>query len=124
MTARRVALGMLMAGLGCAALTVPVAGAAPGDVQDCTAGGLADTIGSVSDGLGDYFAAHPDANQVLIDATRQPAFIAVGQFDDYFNRNPQQADEVRAIKQPLIEFQNRCGLQVAPAEAFVVLSEL
>jgi hypothetical protein len=57
-------------------------------------------------------------------ATRQPAFVAIGQFDGYFNDHPEQADEVRAIKAPLIDYQNRCGMQVAPAEALVVLSEL
>jgi heme-binding protein len=78
----------------------------------------------VTKSLSDWFAAHPDANQALIDATRQPAFVAIGQFDGYFNDHPEQADEVRAIKAPLIDYQNRCGMQVAPAEALVVLSEL
>jgi hypothetical protein len=35
----------------------------------------------VTASLSDYFAAHPDANQALIEITRQPAFVAVGQFD-------------------------------------------
>ena len=65
-----------------------------------------------------------DVNEALIDAARQPAFIAVGQFDGYFADHPQEADEVRAIKQPLIDYQNRCGMQVMPAEALAVLSEL
>jgi hypothetical protein len=35
----------------------------------------------VTASLSDYFAAHPDANQALIDITRQPAFVAMGQMD-------------------------------------------
>jgi heme-binding protein len=120
--ARRTVFGVLAAGLACATLTIPSADAEP--VDDCNASGLSATISSVTKSLSDWFAAHPDANQALIDATRQPAFVAIGQFDGYFNDHPEQADEVRAIKAPLIDYQNRCGMQVAPAEALVVLSEL
>lgn len=124
-TLRRAAFGVLAAGVTCAALTIPSAGADPAPAgDDCNAAGLSATISSVTTALSQYFAAHADANQALIDATRQPAFVAVGQFDSYFNDHPQQADEIRAIKQPLTDFQNRCGLQVEPAEALVVLSEL
>ncbi len=108
--------------MACAALTIPSAGAEP--VDDCNASGLSATISSVTTSLSEYFSAHPDVNQALIDATRQPAFIAVGQFEGYFNEHPDQAGEVRVIKQPLIDYQNRCGMQVTPAESLAVLSEL
>ena len=120
--ARRTAYGLLAAGAACAALAIPSASAEP--VDDCNASGLSATISSVTTSLSKYFAAHPDVNQALIDATRQPAFIAVGQFDGYFADHPQEADEVRAIKQPLIDYQDRCGMQVTPTDALTVLSEL
>ena len=90
----------------------------------CTAAGLSSTINSVTGALSKYFEKNPDVNAALLDATRQPAFVAVGQMDSYFADHPQQADEVRAIKAPLNDFQNRCGLQVSPAEALVALSDL
>ena len=71
-----------------------------------------------------YFAAHPDANQALIDAARQPAFTAVGQFDDYFKDHPDEADALRAIQAPLGAFKDRCGLQVAPTDALAVLADV
>jgi hemophore-related protein len=71
-----------------------------------------------------YFAAHPDVNQALIDAARQPAFIAVGQFDDYFEEHPDEADALRGIQAPLGAFKDRCGLQVAPTDALAVLAEV
>ena len=124
-TARRTAFGVLAVGVTCAALAIPTACADPAPAaDDCNAAGLSATISSVTSALSEYFAAHPDVNQALIDATRQPPFVAVGQFDGYFNDHPQQADEIRAIKQPLTDFQGRCGMQVEPAEALVVLSEL
>jgi heme-binding protein len=125
----------------CAALAMPVAGAEPEPTPapeptataapapaaasgDCSAAGLSATISSVMKATSDYLVKHPDVNQALLDATRQPAFIAVGQMDDYFSSHPQEADEVRAIQQPARDYQNRCGLVVEPAEAFMALQNL
>ena len=97
---------------------------APAATDDCNAATLASTISTVTTQLSTYFAAHPDANQALIDATRQPAFIAVGQFEDYTDAHPDQADEIRAIQAPLAAFKDRCGMQVSPTDALTVLAEL
>lgn len=124
---RRGLFGVLAAGAACAAVSIPSAMADPTPTpapSNCTTAGLASTISSVSASLSTYFAAHPDANQALIDATKQSAFSAIGAFNDYFSSHPDQADEIRAIKQPLVDFQNQCGMQVEPAEALVVISEL
>jgi hemophore-related protein len=112
--------------LTCAALSVPLASAdpEPAPASDCNASSLARTVSSVTASLSDYFAAHPDANQALIDITRQPAFVAVGQFDGYFNEHPQEADELRAIQQPLVDYKNRCGMEVSPTDALTVLAEV
>jgi hemophore-related protein len=88
---------------------------------DCSAAGLSATISSVMKATSDYLAKHPDVNQALLDATRQPAFVALGQMDGFFKDHPQEADEVRAIQQPARDYQNRCGLVVEPAEAFMAL---
>jgi hemophore-related protein len=92
--------------------------------DDCNAAGLATTISSVTASLSTYFAAHPDVNEALIEATRQPAFSAVGQFDAYFRDHPEQGDDLRAIQAPLTAFKDRCGLQVSPTDALTVLSEV
>lgn len=116
--------------LACLAVSIPLASAdpepepAPAPVDDCNAGTMAQTISSVTASLSEYFAAHPDANQALIDITRQPAFVAVGQVDGYFNDHPDQADDLRAIQQPLVDYKNRCGMQVTPTDALTVLAEV
>jgi hemophore-related protein len=97
-------------------------GAAPAD--DCNAGTMAQTISSVTASLSQYFAAHPDVNQALIEITRQPAFVAMGQVDGYFADHPKQADEIRAINAPLTDYKNRCGLQVSPTDALTVLADV
>jgi hemophore-related protein len=122
MFVRRAVLTVLAA--GAAAMSIPSASADPAPASDCSAAGLSATISSVTKNLSDYFAVHPDANQALIDATRQSAFSAIGAFNTYFNDHPDQANDIRAIKAPLVDFQNRCGLQVEPAEALVVIGEL
>jgi heme-binding protein len=130
---RRTAFGVLAAGLTCTALTLPVASADPvappvaptaQPVDDCNAATLAKTISSVTASLSDYLAVHPDANQALIDATRQPAYAAVGQFDSYFTDHPDEANDLRAIQGPLGAFKDRCGLQVSPTDALTVLAEV
>lgn len=90
-------------------------------VADCSTATLAKTISSVTLQLSDYFAAHPDADSSLLDATRQPAFTAMSQFDNYFKEHPDQADALRGIQAPLAAFKDRCGLQVAPTDALAVL---
>jgi hemophore-related protein len=142
---RRTAVGVFAAGAACAALTLPAASAdtvepveptteattsaVPADAvapaaDDCNAAGLSKVISSVTGDLNVYFAAHPDANQALIDAARQPAFVAVGQFDDYFKEHPDEADALRGIQAPLGAYKDRCGLQVAPTDALAVLAEV
>jgi heme-binding protein len=104
----------------------PADAAAPvaAPVDDCNAATLAQTISSVTSSLSQYFAAHPDANQALIDITRQSSFVAIGQVDGYFAEHPEQADEIRAINAPLTDFKNRCGLQVSPTDALTVLADI
>jgi heme-binding protein len=100
---------------------IPSANAEP---DDCTASGLAATMSSVNKATAEYLAAHPDTNQALFEITKQPTMVAIGQFDGYFKDHPQQADELRAIQRPALDFQSRCGMQVEPAGAFMVLQEL
>ena len=123
-TVRRSLYGVFatLGAVSCAALLMPAASADP--VDDCNAGGLAQTVSSVTASLSDYFAAHPDVNQALIEITRQPAFVAVGQFDGYFAEHSQEGDELRAIQQPLVDYKNRCGMQVSPTDALAVLADV
>jgi hemophore-related protein len=144
---RRSAVGVFAAGAACAALTLPAASADPVEpteptteatpaatpaaapaatpaADDCNAAGMAKTISSVTAELDVYFAAHPDANEALIDAARQSSFTAVGQFNDYFKDHPDEADALRGIQAPLGAFKDRCGLGVAPTDALAVLADV
>jgi hemophore-related protein len=112
----------------CAALTIPLASAEPESAQapvdDCNASTLARRVSGVTASLSDYFAAHPDVNQALMDITRQPAFVAVGQFDSYFGDHPDEANDLRGIQAPLVDYKNRCDMQVSPTDALTVLADV
>jgi hemophore-related protein len=114
----------------CAALTIPLASAdpesepAPASADNCNASMLAKTVSGVTASLSDYFAAHPDVNQALMDITRQPAFVAVGQFDSYFGDHPDEANDLRGIQAPLVDYKNRCDMQVSPTDALTVLADV
>jgi len=122
----RGAFGMIATGTAIALLSTPVASADPEPTaaDDCNASTMAQTISSVTASLSQYFAAHPDANQALIDITRQPAFVAMGQVDGYFNDHPDQANDLRVIQQPLADYKNRCGMEVSPTDALTVLADV
>lgn len=135
---RRTAFGLFAASAAAVALSMPTAfaqddaepspetspAAAPAPADDCNASTLASTVSSVTSALSQYFAAHPDANQALIDITRQPAFVAIGQMDGYFNDHPDQANDIRAIQAPLAAYKDRCGLQVSPTDALTALADV
>lgn len=114
----------------CAALMIPLASADPesepaqAPADNCNASQLAKTVSGVTASLSDYFAAHPDVNGALMDITRQPAVVAVGQFDSYFGAHPDEANALRAIQQPLVDYKNRCDMQVSPTDALTVLAEV
>ena len=112
----------------CAAVIIPLASAdpepEPAPASDCNASSLAKTVSGVTASLSDYFAAHPDVNQALIEITRQPAFVAVGQFDGYFGDHPNEANDLRAIQQPLVDYKSRCGMEVSPTDALTVLADV
>ncbi|MDT5211614.1 MAG: heme-binding protein [Mycobacterium sp.] len=114
----------------CAALTIPLASAdpesepAPAPADNCNAATLSSTISTVTSALSTYFAAHPDANRALIDITRQPAFVAMGQMDSYFGDHPDEANDLRGIQAPLVDYKNRCDMQVSPTDALTVLAEV
>ncbi len=97
---------------------------APAPADDCNASTLALTVSTVTSELSKYFATHPDANQALIDITRQPAFVAIGQMDGYFNDHPDEANDIRAIQAPLGAYKDRCGLEVSPTDALTALADV
>jgi Haemophore, haem-binding len=38
--------------------------------------------------------------------------------------HPDEANDLRAIQQPLVDYKNNCGMQVSPTDALTVLAEV
>lgn len=110
----------LVAVLGAGVLAVGAgAGTASAEplAPNCTAGDLAQVMTGVSAGMSVYLFTHPQVNefftglQGLSAADKRQAVI------DYMAANPQVHDEIIGVRQPGIDFRNRCGLApMAPME--------
>ena len=48
----------------------------------------------------------------------------MGQVDGYFSDHPDQADAIRAIQSPLVDYKSRCDMQVSLTDALAVLADL
>jgi hemophore-related protein len=116
-TVRRGLYGMFAGGLlafGSAAIVMPVAGAEPDNMGNCTQSGIATTASTVSAGTATYLVAHPQTNQELTDIAKQPVEQAQQAYKVYFEKNPQIENELQAINQPASALSEQCGIEVTP----------
>ena len=77
----------------------------------CTAAELARIMSGVSFDVSNYLSTHPDVNAYFTSLKGQPRDQVRDQVQRYLDANPQVGDELQAIRQPRIDFQNRCGVQ-------------
>jgi heme-binding protein len=110
-----------LAAVGAAAMMVPAATAVS---DSCSAGGLANTMSSVSSSIGEYLGVHPDTNQALTAIGRQPPAQADASYRAYFRGNPQAAADLRFIQRPLVELGNQCGIQITPSQLMAAFQGL
>lgn len=102
-------------GLGAVAAAIiaaPSAAAGP----DCSAGGLAGTVSTVTASARDYLGSHPGANQVLTTASSQPRPQAEANVRAYFTANPQEYYDLRGILAPIGDAQRACNVALLPPE--------
>ena len=76
----------------------------------CTAAELARVMSGVSFDMSNYLSTHPDVNAFFTSLKGQPRDQIRDQVQRYLDANPQVGDELQAIRQPRIDFQNRCGV--------------
>ncbi len=112
--ARRVFAGLsagALAALTAGTIALPTASAD----ADCTVSGLSNAIGTVGAQTGQWFAAHPDANQAVTEAGGQGGG-AEAAIRNYFVAHPSEWAELQRIAQPLRTLRQQCGSNVAPAD--------
>ena len=120
--ARRAVAGMIGAGTAAGALlfgAVPSALAdppappspapAPPPPPNCTAADLSGTSAGVSAATSAYLFTHPDVNAFFTGLKGRPKSATKNDVQSYLNANPQVQSDLQGIRQPLIDFRNRCG---------------
>ena len=68
-------------------------------------------MSGVSFDVSNYLSTHPDVNAYFTSLKGQPRDQIRDQVQSYLDANPQVGDELQAIRQPRIDFQNRCGVR-------------
>jgi hemophore-related protein len=80
----------------------------------CTAAELARVMSGVTFDTSNYLIAHPDVNDFFTSLKGQPRDQIRDQVQTYLDANPVVRDELRAIRQPSVDFRNRCGAPATP----------
>lgn len=114
----RYALGSALAG----AVTASLFWSAPTALADappnCTAADMAGVAAGVSAATSAYLFTHPDLNEFVTNLKGQPRDQVMGDVQQYLEARPQMMAEIRAIRQPLADLRNRCGIgmDMAPSD--------
>lgn len=107
----------LMSGVAALGVAVLLATAAPAAADDpappnCTAADLAGVLTGVSAAMSAYLFTHPDVNMFFTDLKGLPRDEQRQHLQDYLNANPQVEAEVRGIRQPSMDFRDRCDVEL------------
>jgi heme-binding protein len=77
---------------------------------NCSAGDVAQVRSGVSAGTSAYLFSHPWVNDFFTGLQGQPRDQIRTQVQDYLAANPREQAEIQAIRQPLVDLRNRCGI--------------
>ena len=104
-------------GVSALAAAILLATAAPAAADDppppnCTAADLAGVLTGVSAAMSAYLFTHPDVNAFFTDLRGLPRDQQRQRLQDYLNANPQVEADVRGIRQPSLDFRDRCEVQL------------
>ena len=80
----------------------------------CTAAELARVMSGVTFDTSNYLTDHPDVNNFFTSLKGQPRDQIRDQVQSYLDANPQVRDELQAIRQPSVDFRQRCGAPETP----------
>ena len=107
---RRAVIGAIGTGVVAGATLFAAAPSALADAPpNCTAADLASVASGVSASTSAYFFAHPDVNNFFTSLAGEPRDTVRAQVKDYLGANPQTQADLQGIRQPLVDFRNRCG---------------
>lgn len=76
---------------------------------NCTAADLAAAMTGVAASTSAYLFTHPEVNDFFTGLRGKSEGEKRMAVTDYITAHPQTADELRGIRQPSVDFRNRCG---------------
>ena len=76
----------------------------------CTAAELALVMSGVSFDTSNYLTLHPNVNDFFTSLKGQPRDQIQDQVQSYLDANPMIQNDLRAIRQPSVDFRRRCGV--------------
>ncbi len=115
-TVRRAVGGGLGGGVLAGAMlmgALPTAAAQP-QPPNCTAGDFSGVAAGVSAVSSTSLFTHPDVNAFFTGLHGDPPEQVEDEVDAYLLDNPQILAELVAIRQPLVDLRDRCGIIIAP----------
>lgn len=77
---------------------------------NCTAADLAGIASGVAAATSAYLFTHPDINYFYTSLEGRPHEEVPQATRDYFDSHPQAHADLVGIRQPLVDFRNRCGI--------------
>ena len=80
----------------------------------CTAAELARVMSGVTFDTSNYLTTHPDVNDFFTSLKGQPKDQIADQVQVYLDANPMVREELQRIRQPSVDFRNRCGVPPTP----------
>lgn len=91
-----------------------VVGAATAAAQppppNCTAADLTGISAGVNASTSTYLFTHPDVNAFFTGLKGLPKEEVRARVTEYANANPQVKADLQGIRQPVVDFRNRCGV--------------
>lgn len=83
--------------------------AEPPRPPNCSAADMAGIAAGVAAATSAYLFTHPELNGFFTDLHGLPRDEVPESTKVYFDAHPQEHAELRGIRQPLVDFRNRCG---------------
>ena len=80
----------------------------------CTAAEMARVMSGVTFDTSNYLTLHPDVNNFFTSLRGQPRDQIGAQVQTFLDANPQVRAELQAIRQPSVDFRQRCGVPQVP----------
>lgn len=93
---------------------VGTAAAEPPFPPPCTAAELARVMSGVTFETSNYLTTHPEVNDYFTSLKGQPKDQIGDQVRVYLDNNPMVRDDLQRIRQPSVDFRNRCGVPPTP----------